>query len=92
MRNSLIIIDLLLNRPGNKTCVQNNLDGKGNFKSTSEAGFALAEGLKFLGYFRYGSFLSEASRICPVNTQVIRERVTGSMEKVLKRYFDLNGN
>ena len=38
-----------------------------------------------------GSFLLEASRICPVNTQGIRERVTGSTEKVLKRYFDVNG-
>ena len=51
VRNSLIIIDPLADRQGNKTCVQNNLDGNGDFKSTTEAGFALAE----------GSFLLEAS-------------------------------
>ena len=33
VRNSLIIIDLLADRQGNKTCVQNNLDGNGDFKS-----------------------------------------------------------
>ena len=42
---------ILPDRQGNKTCVQNNLDSKGEFKSTTEAWLALAGGTSVSGKF-----------------------------------------